>query len=108
MFFNVIAKNKPIANNNLSILGMQSNNNLDKINTNYLANNFNQSNNINNNFNNRKKLNKINHLDRNRPSIASNGYEKLSMSFTKDSNSLQLFSDYSETGKIKENKNKLV
>ena len=86
---------------NVSILGARTDNNIDnKKSNNLLVNNYNSNYNIN-------KTNKNNHLERNRNSKASNGSDKLSMSFTKDSNSLIFFLENKE-GLLKENRNKLV
>lgn len=99
---NIRGKNQQKNNlSNLSILGLRTNNTINNIKSNNLPiNNLNSNNNIN-------KLNKNNHLDRNRNSIASKGNEKLSMSFTKETNSLNLFLENRE-GQLKEIKNNLV
>jgi hypothetical protein len=85
-------------------LGSRTNNNLELLKLNHVANYYNKNNNVNILKN---KTNKNNHLNRNRASITT-GYEKLSMSFTKDSYSLNLFSENVEAIQLKEKTNKLV
>lgn len=85
-------------------MGSRTNNNLELVKLNHVANYCVKNNNVNILKN---KTNKNNHLDRNRSTIAT-GYEKLSMSFTKDSYSLNLFSENIEAIQLKQKTNKLV